>query len=175
MTGDRKHGLAVYLGDWFEKNRDAVPRYYLSFAAMDTTDSLIAALMKAGIPSDNHQFIRRLTETVGISGYRVVMGANSDSYVAAMRRDGLPDLRIYWGFTTGFTTEEEARRIGVGSDTIRLSSKLKGKWFISHPLHGPVDERGQRSDSKGRKAERCPRCEIWELSISGKCPECDDD
>lgn len=69
-------------------------------------DSLLSALRKARITSDNHAFIRRITDTVGISEYRAVEA--SEPYVIATRRDGLRDLRIYWGYTTGFPTQEEA-------------------------------------------------------------------
>ena len=69
-------------------------------------DSLLAAMAKARIPADNHQFIRRVTAAIGIAEYRAVLSPDKP-YIVAKRRDGLPDLHIYHGYTTGFVTEQE--------------------------------------------------------------------
>lgn len=55
------------------------------------SDSLIAAMTKARIPADNHEFICRLTTAIGVTEYRAVAGPDK-LYVIARRRDGLPDL-----------------------------------------------------------------------------------
>ena len=47
------------------------------------------------------------TSAIGIADYEVVEA--SKTYIRATRRDGLPDLHIYYGYTTGFTTEEETQ------------------------------------------------------------------
>ena len=69
-------------------------------------DSLLAAMAKARIPADNHQFIRRVTAAIGIAEYRAIVSPDKP-YIVAKRRDGLPDLHIYHGYTTGFITEQE--------------------------------------------------------------------
>src|SRR6202021_3857822 len=69
-------------------------------------DSLLAAMAKARIPADHHQFIRRVTAAIGIAEYRAVVSPDKP-YIVAKRRDGLPDLHIYHGYTTGFITEQE--------------------------------------------------------------------
>jgi predicted RNA-binding Zn-ribbon protein involved in translation (DUF1610 family) len=140
----------------------------------DTTDSLVAALNAAGIKSDNHMFAQRLMNAIGISGYHPKK-QKSESYVIATRRDGLPDLRIYFGYTTGFTTADEAARLAkeFGVET-GPSGKLKGKWFVGHPVNGGLGPRGGTARTKKPEPVRCSRCRIWELSASGHCPDCDD-
>lgn len=140
----------------------------------DSSDSLIAALSKARIPSDNHKYIQQLMGTVGIREYRA-MPKSDKPYVVAVREDGLPDLRIFSGYTIGFPTGEEARRIGFGSDTIRASDDAGKVWLVSHPAHGDLDKRGPADRTKIRDPGKCPRCVIYELSVSGKCPSCDED
>ena len=140
---------------------------------MDTAnDSLTSALSKARIPSANHAFIRKLTDAVGIVGYRVVEA--SRAYIAATRRDGTAELRIYSGCTTGFT-EDEARRFGVGSDMVRPATAQGGTWLVGHPVHGDLSLRGPNSSTNKPEPERCTRCGIYELSLSGVCQGCDED
>jgi hypothetical protein len=57
-------------------------------------------MAKARIPAENHEFIRRVTTAIGIAQYRAVVRPDQP-YVIARRRDGLPDLHIYYGYTTG--------------------------------------------------------------------------
>lgn len=132
--------------------------------------SLTSALTKAGIPSANHEFIRHLAGEIGVSGYRFVEA--SERYVAAPRRDGLGELRFYSGYTLGFLSEEEARRVAPGADTIRQSSKSR-KWFVSHPQHGNLELRGARARRTHRPAGSCPNGCGYELSLTGHCPACD--
>lgn len=134
-------------------------------------DSLTSALSKARIPTANHAFIRKLTDAVGIAGYRVVEA--SETYISATRRDGLRDLRIHSGYTIGFTTEEEARRVGARADTIRKSYKLKSTWLVSHPQHGDLGVRGNGSPPVRREAAMCPKGCGYPLSLTGVCDHCD--
>ena len=139
---------------------------------MDTAnDSLTSALSKARIPSANHAFIRKLTDAVGIAGYRVVEA--SEMYIAAKRRDGLRELRIHSGYTIGFTTEDEARRVGAGADTIRQSYKLKSTWLVSHPQHGDLGQRGKNAPPSRREAAMCPKGCGYPLPLTGVCDQCD--
>lgn len=110
--------------------------------------SLTSALSKTRILPGNHAFIRRLTGAVGIADYRVVEA--SETYVAAIRRDGLRELRIHSGHTIGFTTGAEARRVGAGADTIRQSYKLKSTWLVSHPQQRDLGLRGKSAPPAGR-------------------------
>lgn len=140
----------------------------------ETTDSLTAALNDAGLASDNHLFIRRLMDSIGIVGY--VPKKASKAYVLAARRDGLPDLRIYWGYTTGFTTEEEAARLGAALGTESgKSGKLKGRWYVGHPVNRGLGPRGGNASTNKREPGKCPRCRIYTLSVTGICPGCDDE
>ena len=138
----------------------------------DDADSLTSALSKAKFPSANHAFIRRITDEIGISKFRFV-GAPK-RYIAATRRDGRGELRIYPGYTVRFLDEEEARRVGVGADTIRESFK-GGGWLVSHPEHGGLDRRDGPSRNTRREGGKCPGGCGYELSLNGKCPNCDED
>lgn len=139
----------------------------------DEADSLTSALSKAKFPLANHAFIRQITDAVGISKFRLVPAA--ERYIAATRRDGHGELRIYSGYTIRFLNEEEARRVGAGADTVRESYASGGGWLVSHPEHGDLERRSPRTVKKKREAEKCPSNCGYELSLTGKCPNCDDE
>jgi hypothetical protein len=131
-------------------------------------DSLIAALAKARIPIENHQFIRRLTAAVGITEYHAVV-RSSKPYVIAKRRDGLPDLHIYHGYTTGFTTEQELVAV-TDSAAERGPSSRKGTWYVEHPANR-VRPGAKRSADVRREGKFCS-CGM-QLSLTGVCVNCD--
>lgn len=110
----------------------------------DPSDSLLSALMKARITSENHLFIRRLTDTVGISGYTIV--ESDKPYVRATRRDGHRDLHINWGFTAGFISEEDARRACGGAGDVAPSSSQP------HSNHHPSSAGAIRRDHVGAES-----------------------
>lgn len=131
-------------------------------------DSLVAALTAARIPVENHQFIRGFTAAVGIAGYTAVVRPDK-SYVKAARRDDLPDLHIYYGYTTGFTGEDEIiRAAGLGAG--RAPSSRKGTWYVTHPTN-QVRSGGDRSRSVRPEAGYCG-CGM-QLSLTGVCGNCD--
>ena len=136
-----------------------------------TDDSFTSAWSKAGFPPENRAFAERVAAEIGVSGYRFRPG--SDRYIAAARRDGKGELRIHSGYTAGFT-EAEARRLGAGADMVRPSTTQGVTWLVSHPTHGDLSLGGS-NDSTVREAQRCRRCGIYELSVSGVCPGCDED
>ncbi|AYE99306.1 hypothetical protein C0J29_30510 (plasmid) [Mycobacterium paragordonae] len=136
----------------------------------EPSDSLLSALTKAKITSENHPFIRRLTDAVGISGYRAVERSDKP-YVIATRRDGLRDLHIYWGYTTGFTTKEEAVRVAGGVGTVGSSSSPKGTWYVTHPVN-KVYSGAERSRTVRREAGLCPSCR-QQLPVTGVCDNCE--
>ena len=136
--------------------------------ADDRSDSLVGALSKARIPAENHGFIERVTTAVGIAEYQAV--ANVDKpYVRARRRNGLPDLRIYYGYTNGFVSEDEAVRV-AGSGTDRGPSSRKGTWYVTHPTN-QVRPGSERSRNVPREAELCSACYV-QLPLTGVCGEC---
>ena len=135
----------------------------------EPSDSLLSALMKARITSENHPFIRRLTDTVGISGYTVV--ESDKPYVRATRRDGHRDLHINWGFTAGFISEEDARRACGGAGDVAPSSSVKGTWYVTHPVTR-VYTGSERTRKTRREAGFCLTCGE-QLSLTGVCGNCD--
>jgi hypothetical protein len=138
----------------------------MSTADQPSSDSLTAALSKARIPSANHGFIRDFTNAVGIADYQVVEA--SKTYIRATRRDGLPDLHIYYGYTTGFTTEEEISRVAAGA--VRGPSSRKGTLYVEHP-ETKVRPRSTRSADIRREAAFCD-CGM-QKSVTGVCSSCD--
>lgn len=136
--------------------------------ADEPSDSLLAALAKARIPAENHEFIRRVTAVVGIGEYRAVARADKP-YVIARRRDGHRDLHIYYGYTNGFGSEHEIVRV-AGSGADRAPSSRKGTWYVAHPTNR-VHSRGERSRDNHREAGFCG-CGM-QLSLTGACGSCD--
>lgn len=99
------------------------------------SDSLVAAMSKVRIPAENQDFIQGFTSAIGIAEYRAVVRA-SKSYIVAKRRDaGLPDLHIFYGYTTGFTSEDEILQV-IGKACGRgQSTSRKGTWYVAHPTN----------------------------------------
>jgi hypothetical protein len=136
--------------------------------------SLLSALRAAGIKTDNDMFIQRLMNAVGVSGYEPKKVG--EPYVSATRRDGLPNLRVYWGYTTGFTTEEEASRHAAElAVETGPSGKMRGKWYVGHPINGGLGPRPTRDRPNKLEPGKCPNRCGYQLSANGKCPNCDDD
>jgi hypothetical protein len=130
-------------------------------------DSLLAAMAKAHIPIANHQFIRLITTAVGTTEYRAVMRADKP-YVIAKRPDGLPDLHIFHGYTTGFTTEQEIVGVATSAAAHGPSSR-KGTWYVEHP-ENRVRPGGRRSADVRREGSFC-NCGM-QLSLTGVCVNC---
>lgn len=137
--------------------------------ASETFDSLIEALTKARITTDNHAFIRQLTDAVGIARYRAVERTDKP-YVIATRRDGLRDLHIYYGYTVGFASEEEIVRMLGSAVGRKPSSSPRGTWYVEHPSNR-IYVSGTRSRDVRRAATLCS-CGL-ELSLTGVCASCD--
>ncbi|CAJ1494130.1 hypothetical protein MU0083_000668 [[Mycobacterium] kokjensenii] len=134
----------------------------------DQADSLVGALSKARIPVENHHLIERVTTAAGISEYQAVIGGDKP-YVRAIRRNGLPDLHIYYGYTNGFLSEDEVIRF-AGSGAGRGPSSRKGTWYLLHPTN-QVRTGAKRSDDVRREAKTCPTC-YMALPLTGICDEC---
>lgn len=134
----------------------------------DSTESLISALSKARIPVDNHDFIRRFTTAVGIAHYRAMAIDSTKPYVMAMRRDGQPTLHIHYGFTSGFSSEEEIVA-AAGEGAVRAPSSRKGTWYVAHPTN-EVRSRGARGRDVRREAAFCS-CGM-QMSVTGVCDFC---
>lgn len=125
-------------------------------------------MTKARIPAENHEFIRRITAAVGIAEYHAVVNLDKP-YVIARRRDGLLDLHIYYGYTTGFTSEDEIVRAG-GREADRAPSSRKGTWYVAHPTNR-IYVGSERSRDVRRDAGFCS-CGM-QLSLTGVCGSCD--
>jgi hypothetical protein len=135
----------------------------------DQPDSLVSALAKARIPAENHDFIRRFTTSIGIADYRAMVSADKP-HVIANRRDDLPELHIYSGYTNGFTSKDEiVSAAGLAARCAR--STRKPTWYVEHPAT-KVRAGGARSLSVGREGEQCDRCH-QQMPLSAVCDNCD--
>ncbi len=131
-------------------------------------DSLVSALNAARIPLDNHAFIRRMLDGIGITGVKAVEA--STPYVVATRRDGGRDLHIFYGYTTRFASEEEiVQACGLGV-TRKAAKSPKGTWWVTHPTTG-VYNGSERPKDRHREAGFCA-CGM-QLALTGKCDDCD--
>ncbi|OBG06223.1 hypothetical protein [Mycolicibacter sinensis] len=136
----------------------------------DQSDSLLGALSKARIPVENHGFIERLTMAVGIAEYQAVVSVDKP-YVRARRQDGLPDLRIHYGYTTGFVSEDEVVRV-AGSGADRGPSSRKGTWYVAHPTNQVRHGSDRARDIRREAARLCTTCYV-QLPLTGICGACD--
>lgn len=131
-------------------------------------DSLLGALSKTRIPVENHEFIREFTSAIGIAEFRVAERTDRP-HVVATRTDGLPDLHIHYGYTNGFTSEDEIVLV-AGSGVGRAPSSRKGTWYVEHPITR-VRRGGDRTRDVRRAAGFCS-CGM-QLSVTGACDSCE--
>lgn len=134
-----------------------------------TTDgqraSLTSALSRARIPTENHTFILAMVAAAELTEFRAVDA--SEPYVLATGSGIVPDLRIYWGYTTGFASQEQASAVsGVAGE--RPLAGI-GPWFVAHPANRVRRESHQRSHRP--KADLCPTCSM-ELPLTDVCDDC---
>lgn len=132
-------------------------------------DSLVAALRKARIPAANHDFIRRLTSAVGVIEFRAQAVESNKPYVLAARRDGLPALCIYSGYTTGFTSKKEI--VSIGGIAGVPEPRREGRWYVEHP-ENRIRTEGERSRDVRREGGICSSCRT-QLPMTGVCGNCD--
>lgn len=133
------------------------------------SDSLTAALSAARIPAANYEFVREITDAVGIDGYRFV-DQPGKPFVIATRRDGLRDLHIYYGATNGFYSEDEVIRVAGEKADRRASGSRKGTWCVEHPVNESRPP-GLLSRDVRREGTLC-ECGM-QRSLSGVCASCD--
>lgn len=133
------------------------------------TEALLEALTRARITTDNHTFIRQLTDAVGITGYRTV-DRHAKPYIIATRRNGSRDLHIHYGYTAGFGSEAEIVELLGDAVGRGPSSSMKGTWYVEHPSNRIQRGNSRRGDVR-RAAQLCP-CGL-ELSLTGVCASCD--
>ncbi|GAY16440.1 hypothetical protein [Mycobacterium sp. shizuoka-1] len=139
-------------------------------AAEQGSDSLLSALAKARVPTENHEFIVKMTSAAGIDRYQAMSLDSSKPYVLATRRNGMPALHIYYGYTNGFTSEEEIVEI-LGSEVTREPSSRSGTWYVAHPVN-EIRPRRERSRDVSRENSQFCKCGI-QLSLTGACDYCD--
>lgn len=91
-------------------------------------DSLTSALARARIPAANHAFIQAMVAAGGLTQFCAIDA--SEPYVLATGSEIIPDVRIFWGYTTGFASLEQASSV-AGERPV----SGKGAWFVAHPTN----------------------------------------
>lgn len=93
--------------------------------------SIGSAWLGFGLPDDNLPLLRRVTDAIAIERYESRPGRN---YMEAIRKDGAKPLKIYYGYTTGFASEQEI--LNSAGDVHRWpTSKTRRAWAITHPVN----------------------------------------
>ena len=126
--------------------------------------TLTQALTARGIPSDNRPLLERVVEKIGITRYEATVG-----YLKAIRADGRPDLHIYYGYTGGFTSEEEV--LDAAGDVDRWFYEPRRLWSIAHPVHRTREGDSDRRRRTSRPVAVCPECFLT-VPATGVCDDC---
>lgn len=95
-------------------------------------------MTKARIPAENHEFIRRITTAVGIGDYHAKVRPETP-YVIGKRRDGRPDLHIYYGYI-----DEQFVQVNDGFAKMRAKFDITaaGQQRIVELVRQAIDTRG---------------------------------
>ena len=123
--------------------------------------SLSTALNERMIPLENHALITRVAEGIGIALY-----LETSTYIRAVRREGGPDIRIAWGWTNGFRSEDEV--LATVGDVQRWRSDRRGLWGITHPVNRAWSNETASARHVQRDYAICPRCTLM-LAANGTC------
>lgn len=126
--------------------------------------SLSEALRTKPIAQENHVLVRRIAEGLGLFDFEV-MG----SYIKAKRPDGKLQMQVYPGYTTGFSSEDEARQYSLDGHV--WESDRNSTWGIDHPVTGGPSSGGGHAKNQVDRVV-CPNC-TYERALDGSC-ECDD-
>lgn len=122
--------------------------------------SLSEAMRLGNIPWENHPTVTAIVEVIGIEAFY----AHNSYGIRAVRREEGPDLWIAYGDTSGFASEEEARR--AAPELPCWPDKKKGQWGVTHPENRHRDGGGTRRERPA--AETCPHC-FTEKASDGSC------
>lgn len=127
-----------------------------------TYASLEEALRDKHYPEENDELIARYTDAIGIEAF-----VSMSDHIKAVRRDGGEPLRIYYGGTNGFASEEEVVH-SCGNVRRGPSKNRPGLWRIDHPIF--IDGVGRFGGVRPKPGAygMCPECFI-ERSASGTC------
>jgi len=131
-------------------------------------DALSHAFRAYGYPTENLALVQRIMDNVGIHHYEEI---SSHSYIKAIRKDGGRTLTIYFGYTSGFDSEEAV--VDVAGDVWRERSDKGGGWYVVHPLNDIGDHHRGGQGPLGTRStlKLCETCRM-ELPMSGICDSC---
>lgn len=130
-----------------------------SFAHWKT---LAEAFRAYRFPIENLAFAQRMMDEVGIDFYEAP--PSQSRYFKAIRMDGGAPLRVEYGFTSGFTSEQEASTVAEAAGNARPARSKEGAWYIPHPTnaigkwYGAADGGGNTNQSREGS---CSACGYW--------------
>lgn len=133
--------------------------------ATDRWETLDQAFQAHRIPMENWPLITRIVDHVGIDHYE---GTDERRYIKAIRRDGQRTLRIAYGYTTGFQTEEDA--VAAAGDVARAPSS-EGGWYVLHPVNAVgkwYGGSGSKADKREAREMDCPLCG-FRVTVGSTC------
>ena len=123
--------------------------------------TLDAALLAEGIPASNWDTIAGIVKAIPISDF----SARSTRGIRARRADGGPDLRIEYGHTIGFLSQEEAERAAPNC-AAWANSASGNRWGITHPENAHRDTENPTQPTSA--TETCAEC-FTAKSVAGTC------
>ncbi|GAA4513872.1 hypothetical protein [Brevibacterium yomogidense] len=134
--------------------------------------SLADATQEFAIPHENDAVIREVTTHVGIAAYRPAR-----TFITAERAGDGPDLHIAYGWTNGFTDEDEARSaLGdlASEDAPPWQSESRiGLWGITHPVSSGYKSHSHETRTVERQRRICDTC-FTEVPETRGCSNCED-
>jgi len=126
-------------------------------------DALTTLLTRRRVPLENHAAIAAACGAIGISSLRETSG-----YIVASRSAPGPDLRIYSGWTEGFTSADEAQALEPNAG-VEADGDRPGLFYAKHRANriGQGGAGGVRSSAEADYGT-CPIC-FLRFSASGAC------
>lgn len=96
---------------------------------VETFTSVTTALDAIHMPLENRPLIEQFCRRLGITHFE----KRRSMYINAIRPDGGAPLQIQYGWTNGFTSQDEAETLAEGGEAYWQSQRRTGLWCVAHP------------------------------------------
>lgn len=133
--------------------------------------NLAEALRAHRVPEENHGFISRIVDAVGISSF-----IDRGRYIEAIRRGPGAPLHIGRTYTNGFS-EDELVVVGFAAQNLKISEGRPPYYYVSHPseFSSAAQARAKRAAAPRvttPPAPRTPKATPVEERNYGVCDTC---
>lgn len=125
-------------------------------------ESLQEAFRAYRFPTENLAFAQRVMDEAEIDHYEAP--PSQTRYLKAIRKNGGPALRIESGFTSGFTSEQEATTVAKAAGDVQPARSSDGVWSIPHPYNAIgkwYGASGNKADPRQSREGTCAACGYW--------------